>query len=92
MVQVGVIDCANDDNNPICREYEVMHYPTIKFFSVNSKPGTLGLEIKKGNDATSLQNLLIKQLEIEQQESRGSSWPNIVPYRYFRMQTTSVQT
>lgn len=81
VVQVGVIDCANDDNNPICREYEVMHYPTIKFFSVNSKPGTLGLEIKKGNDATSLQNLLIKQLEIEQQEGRGSSWPNIVPYR-----------
>lgn len=61
-----------------------MHYPTVKFFSINTKPGSLGLEIKKKNDAIGLQNDLIKQLEIEQQEGRGSSWPNIVPYRYLK--------
>ncbi|XP_051166637.1 sulfhydryl oxidase 2-like isoform X2 [Leptopilina boulardi] len=87
IVRIAVIDCANDDNNPICREYEVMHYPTVKFFSINTKPGSLGLEIKKKNDAIGLQNDLIKQLEIEQQEGRGSSWPNIVPYRKNELET-----
>ena len=33
---MGAIDCANDDNMPTCREYEVMGYPTLKFFPPKS--------------------------------------------------------
>ena len=32
IVQVTAIDCARDENNNICREFEVMAYPTIRFF------------------------------------------------------------
>lgn len=85
---IAAIDCANDDNNPLCREYEVMGYPTLKFFPVNSKKDFLGLEVKKGNDETQITHAVIDQLVKEQQEQRGeTSWPNIVPFRYVRITT-----
>ncbi|XP_046605962.1 sulfhydryl oxidase 2 [Neodiprion virginianus] len=81
VVVVAAIDCANDDNNPICREYEIMHYPMLKYFHVDAKPGQLGIEIEKGNDMDAVRHNLIDRLEKEQQEGRGYSWPNITPYR-----------
>ena len=41
---VGAIDCAQDVNMPTCREYEVMGYPTIKFFSPHTLQGDMGIE------------------------------------------------
>ncbi|XP_024943491.1 sulfhydryl oxidase 2 [Cephus cinctus] len=81
IVVVAAIDCADDDNNPICREYEVMHYPMLKFFSVNARLGSFGIEIDKGKDMEKLRQNVIDQLEKEQQEGRGLTWPNITPYR-----------
>lgn len=82
IVVVAAIDCADDDNNPICREYEIMHYPMLKYFSVNAHPPSLGLVIEKGDNTDSVRHNLISRLETEQQEGRGSTWPNITPYRY----------
>lgn len=31
-VKVGVLDCAEDENIPICREHDIMGYPTVKLF------------------------------------------------------------
>lgn len=81
IVVVAAIDCADDDNNPICREYEIMHYPMLKYFSVNAHPPSLGLVIEKGDNIDSVRHNLISRLETEQQEGRGSTWPNITPYR-----------
>ena len=39
---VAAIDCAAEANMPTCREYEVMGYPSIKFFP----PGTAKGEVK----------------------------------------------
>lgn len=33
LVHVTALDCSRDENNAICREFEVMAYPTIRFFS-----------------------------------------------------------
>jgi len=82
IVIVAAIDCADDDNNPICREYEIMHYPMLKYFSVNAHPPSLGIMIEKEDNAESVRHNLINRLEMEQQEGRGSTWPNIAPYRY----------
>ncbi|XP_072746521.1 sulfhydryl oxidase 2 [Anoplolepis gracilipes] len=81
IVVVAAIDCAEDDNNPICREYEIMHYPMLKYFSVNAHPPSLGLVIEKGDNIDSVKHNLINRLQTEQQEGRGSTWPNITPYR-----------
>lgn len=41
-MSVAAIDCADEKNMPICREYEVMGYPTLKFFPPKSAPKELG--------------------------------------------------
>ncbi|KYN11595.1 PREDICTED: sulfhydryl oxidase 2-like [Trachymyrmex cornetzi] len=81
IVVVSAIDCADDDNNPICREYEIMHYPMLKYFSINAHSPSLGIVIEKGDSVDSVRSNLINRLETEQQEGRGSTWPNIAPYR-----------
>ena len=44
VMAVAAIDCAMEANMPTCREYEVMGYPTIKFFSPNTPAGDMGHE------------------------------------------------
>ena len=39
---VGAIDCANEANMPTCRQYEVMGYPTLKFFPPGATPADVG--------------------------------------------------
>lgn len=88
IVVIAAIDCADDDNNPICREYEIMHYPMLKYFSVNAHPPSLGLLMEKYDSVNELRYNLIDLLEEEQQEGRGTSWPNITPYRNY--ETTNI--
>ena len=83
IVVVAAIDCADDDNNPICREHEIMQYPMLVYFSVNAHPSSLGLLVEKRDSVNELRHSLIKVLENEQQEGRGTSWPNITPYRNY---------
>lgn len=59
-----------------------MHYPMLKYFSVNAHPPSLGLLMEKYDSVNELRYNLIDLLEEEQQEGRGTSWPNITPYRY----------
>ena len=44
VMAMAAIDCAMEANMPICREYEVMGYPTIKFFTPNTPAGDMGHE------------------------------------------------
>ncbi|CAK9828271.1 Sulfhydryl oxidase 1 [Anthophora retusa] len=88
IVVVAAIDCADDDNNPICREYEIMHYPMLKYFPINAHPPSLGSLMEKHDNVNELRYSLIDLLEREQQEGRGTSWPNITPYRNY--ETTNI--
>ncbi|XP_076290507.1 sulfhydryl oxidase 1 [Lasioglossum baleicum] len=90
IVAIAAIDCADDDNNPICREYEIMHYPMLKYFSVNALASSMGVVMKKYDTVNELRYGLINLLENEQQEGRGISWPNITPYRNY--ETTNIWT
>ncbi|XP_034255222.1 sulfhydryl oxidase 2-like isoform X2 [Thrips palmi] len=80
-VRIGVLDCVVEDNTPICRDYEIMHYPTVRFFTSHHQKGNYGQEVDKGKDAPEMRHILAGLLEKEQLEGRGSSWPNITPYR-----------
>lgn len=62
-----------------------MHYPMLKYFSVNAHPPSLGLLMEKYDDINELRHSLIDLLGREQQEGRGISWPNIAPYRYINL-------
>ncbi|XP_014205595.1 sulfhydryl oxidase 2-like [Copidosoma floridanum] len=90
IVAVGAINCANDDNNPLCRDYEIMSYPTIRFFhlrSTNDKD-KIGIDMKKDFSENSLRQYLIDQLiKDEQDQEAGLNWPNLVPYRNSEIKT-----
>ncbi|PSN30415.1 hypothetical protein C0J52_25442 [Blattella germanica] len=81
VVTVAAVDCANDDNNPLCREYEIMLYPMLKFFPANSKPDQMGIAVNKGKNADEIRYTLVELLEKEHMAGRGVDWPNITPYR-----------
>ncbi|XP_055916785.1 sulfhydryl oxidase 1 [Eupeodes corollae] len=38
IVKIQAIDCAAEENNDICREYEVMSYPTMRYFGPKYQP------------------------------------------------------
>lgn len=81
IVTVGAIDCKDEYNIPVCREFEVLSYPTIKFISMRARPDSVGVEIRRLKSAEGLKAHLINQLQKEQQEGRGQTWPNIIPYK-----------
>jgi len=81
VIAVAAVDCANDDNNPLCREYEIMHYPMLKFIPANSKPDHMGVTVNKGKNVEEIRSTIIEILKKEHVEGRGASWPNITPYR-----------
>jgi thiol-disulfide isomerase/thioredoxin len=38
VVQLAVLDCAEDRNHEICRDYEIYMYPSLRFFHSNYTP------------------------------------------------------
>lgn len=78
---VAALDCANDDNNPLCREYEIMRYPEVRYFAPHENPPKMGVDVEKGKDAEALRRNLLAKLRKEQQEGRGADWPNLTPFR-----------
>lgn len=84
VVVLGAIDCAHDANTGICREYEILQYPTLKFFHQKFKGGIgkLGDDIVPINSLESLQKSLVTKLQQEQVEGRGLGWPLLGSQNY----------
>lgn len=49
IVHIVAVDCSHDANNGLCRTYEIMSYPTVKYFSPNAvfDAKKLGTEIEE---------------------------------------------
>lgn len=47
IVQIGAMDCASDENNDDCRNYEIMRYPTMRYFPPHYAhgPGQRGINL-----------------------------------------------
>ena len=48
VISVAAIDCAQEGNMPICRDYEIMGYPSIKFFLPQAPISNRGV-LRKGH-------------------------------------------
>lgn len=84
MIKVGAVDCSDEDNTPICRDFEIMAYPTLRYFHENYQegPANLGTEVTKGDDVHSHRRYLLERIIIEQKEGRGKMFPNLIPYSH----------
>ncbi|KAF2898283.1 hypothetical protein ILUMI_07894 [Ignelater luminosus] len=82
IVTIAAIDCNDEDNAPICRDFEIMAYPTLRYIHENYQegPGRIGSDVQKGEDVYSHKLFLIKKIIQEQREGRGKQFPNILPY------------
>jgi hypothetical protein len=81
-VTIGAVDCAKNENNPLCRDMEIMSYPTIRVFPPLAKAGDMGTDLQAEKTLESIENSLLEFLEKEQIEGRGTNtWPTLIPYR-----------
>ncbi|XP_018335938.1 sulfhydryl oxidase 2 [Agrilus planipennis] len=81
LVNIGAIDCSDDDNSKICRDFEIMAYPTLLYFHENFQegPDNRGAEVVKGTDVHTHREKLIEKLIREQTEGRGKIFPPLLP-------------
>lgn len=79
-VKVGAIDCANQNNNQICRNHEIMHYPTLRYFPPNSEKN-YSEDFGISQIPQILKNSLINKLSETQQKGNLSFMCDIQPYK-----------
>ncbi|XP_061399763.1 sulfhydryl oxidase 2 [Musca vetustissima] len=80
IIPVAAIDCAADENNGICREYEVMAYPTLRYFGPGYTPSdsNYGSRIMT-QDKEQIRSILAEFVAAENKTSNMSSWPDFKP-------------
>ncbi|XP_058829807.1 sulfhydryl oxidase 1 [Topomyia yanbarensis] len=78
LVKVTALDCSRDENNAICREFEVMAYPTIRFFAPYYEDGAqkIGEPVTAHAEAEVI-NALIEHMQNVTQKPAG--WPDFTP-------------
>jgi len=83
VISVAAIDCAMEENMPTCREYEVMGYPTLKFFTPNTPKGEMGTErASRIKTVPAIKKDIIDfitDLQKNKSEKAGKNWPLLVP-------------
>eukprot|EP00092_Neocalanus_flemingeri_P007794 GFUD01008415.1.p1 GENE.GFUD01008415.1~~GFUD01008415.1.p1 ORF type:complete len:681 (-),score=161.46 GFUD01008415.1:240-2282(-) len=81
VISVAAIDCAMEENMPTCREYEVMGYPILKFFTPNTPTGDMGIErLSKDNTVPAIKKDMIEfitDLQLKKFEKAGQHWPSV---------------
>lgn len=78
VLRVSAIDCADDANNDICRDMEIMRYPTLKYFPpfYRNESNHLGIEIQHPPMAVGKPHLISLMAN---SSTAASSWPNFMP-------------
>ncbi|XP_075990500.1 quiescin sulfhydryl oxidase 1 isoform X2 [Anticarsia gemmatalis] len=84
IVSLAVLDCSVEENNEICRQFEVMAYPSLRYlheFYVKGN-GNVGDKILIAESAEKLKSQLIAKMQSEQSAGRLPAAPkfNIESY------------
>ncbi|XP_045464224.1 sulfhydryl oxidase 1-like isoform X2 [Harmonia axyridis] len=85
LLVIAAVDCSNEVNEPTCRYFEIMGYPSLRYFHENyiEGPQNLGLTVKKADDDISTNiKLVIDTLIAEQDGGRALMIPKLNPYNY----------
>uniref|UniRef100_A0A5F8GCP6 Sulfhydryl oxidase n=1 Tax=Monodelphis domestica TaxID=13616 RepID=A0A5F8GCP6_MONDO len=76
VLNVAALDCADEVNSEICRDFGITAYPTVKFFKAFSNNSSTGKEMSVfGKSVEDLQQMLIDGLE----SHHGGRWPPSCP-------------
>ncbi|KAI9559056.1 hypothetical protein GHT06_015845 [Daphnia sinensis] len=80
VIKVGAVDCAKDENIPLCRDFEIMGYPTIKFFPAFTDATQLGVARTGSKKVDSIRFSMIDYIEQQFVEKKAPPhWPLLGP-------------
>ncbi|KAM8712935.1 hypothetical protein ACLKA7_013292 [Drosophila subpalustris] len=80
VIIVSAIDCAAEENNGICRTYEVMGYPTLRYMGPGFQPSDKQYGQKVDSQKPEeIRNLLAGLVAAENQTINNTLWPNLSP-------------
>jgi len=85
-VKVGVIDCSNEINSQTCRDYEVMAYPTVRYFPPRPVPSNIGKDFIRSFNIQVMKDFLIKMLQETQSSTNVSTLCDIQPYENVKVE------
>ena len=84
VISVAAIDCAQDENMPICRDYDIMGYPSLKFFPPQAPASNRGI-LRKGhsNEQKDIKGDMLdfveKTLKNHTADASTVGWPVVSP-------------
>lgn len=85
--RLAVLDCSVEENNEICRQFEVMAYPSLRYIHEGYEKGNskVGEKLQLGESAEKLKELIIAKLQNEQSMGRFKTAPslNIASYNSY---------
>ena len=72
------MDCASDENNDVCRKYEIMRYPTMRYFPPHYPHGPSQLGVNLDHLLMPQNDELIDELtkHLINETHGGPEWPN----------------
>ncbi|CAI6363615.1 unnamed protein product [Macrosiphum euphorbiae] len=88
-VKVGVIDCSNEINSQTCRDYEVMAYPTVRYFPPQPASSDIGKDFIRSFNIQVMKDFLIKMLQETQSSTNVSTLCDIQPFENVNVELDS---
>ena len=78
ILKVGAVDCAAEENSDICRDFEVMSYPTIRYYPPFYASGEkqLGVNVEHPPNDPGRESVVQLLAEVT---VAPSHWPNLKP-------------
>ncbi|EPQ16424.1 Sulfhydryl oxidase 1 [Myotis brandtii] len=73
-LNLAALDCADETNSAVCRDFNIAGFPTVRFFKAFSKSGPGATLAVAGADMQTLRERLIDALE-----THGATWPPACP-------------
>ncbi|ULT81893.1 hypothetical protein L3Y34_011690 [Caenorhabditis briggsae] len=80
LVQVTVVNCADDKNMPLCREHSVSSYPSLRYFKYNSASKDDGMKYSGDKyDINKLAHDIAGLAQADAQRQNPENWPTFLP-------------
>ncbi|XP_072931119.1 sulfhydryl oxidase 1-like isoform X2 [Epargyreus clarus] len=79
ILQLAVLDCSVEENNEICRQFEVMAYPSLRYLHENyvKAASNIGDRMQSTDTAERLKSQLVTKMKLEQAMGRLASAPSL---------------
>ncbi|KAM4576510.1 sulfhydryl oxidase 2 [Odontesthes bonariensis] len=80
-IGVAVVDCAQEENFDVCKDYSIKFYPTLKYFRAHGPPTDRGTSYRGADrEIQSVRQLMVNILQNHTRMDRPHRCPPLEPY------------